>query len=142
MGIEISKKLIDQAGQLNAGEERQMRFKVFDGKNIPADIQGYELVYMIDVLHHIPLNAQQDFLSALCEKMASGAALVLKDIDAGSPLVIFNKIHDLIFAGETGHERSVSLTKKMLMQAGFQLNEQFNIRTLVYPHTFFICSRP
>src|SRR5215510_5830086 len=100
MGIEISEKLIKNARQVNEEfkASKQMKFKVFDGKNIPDEISEYNLVYMIDVYHHIPPGQQVSFIKQLHNKMKTGTRLIFKDINAGSMFVICNKIHDLFFS--------------------------------------------
>lgn len=142
-GIEISSRLIENARELNNHHpDRTMIFEVFDGKSLPEDIRDYQLIYMIDVLHHIPLKDHKVFFLELYSKMASGSEFVLKDIDGAHPFVVFNKLHDLIFSGEIGHELSCGRTMQLLRECGFEVKEQFNQRTLVYPHAFYICRKP
>lgn len=144
MGIEISEHLVKNAYEVNAEflASKKMRFEHFNGKTLPADIKNYELVYMIDVYHHIPPAQQKAFVEELYQKMAPGATLVFKDINAASPLVFFNKLHDLVFSREIGREISLANAKELFSKAGFTIRSHYTKTTFVYPHYFLICEKP
>lgn len=71
--------------------------------------------------------------------MSVGRRLIMKDIDASSPLVIASKLHDLVFAGEVGHERSRKQLKQMVEAAGFEVVGERSRRMLWYPHFTLEC---
>lgn len=143
MGIEINERLVKNANEVNEEfrTNKSIKFEVFDGKVIPDEIRNYDLVYMIDVFHHIPAAQQISFMQQLQQKMKEGAVLIFKDIDAGSPLVICNKMHDMVFAGEIGKEISFTKAKNMLAGAGFKIVESFKKTVFVYAHYFVICQK-
>lgn len=143
MGIEINSRLIDNAKQVNKEFEsyKTLEFSEFDGQIIPEKINQYELIYMIDVFHHIPPEQQHAFMKQLYEKMSPGSTLVFKDIDAGNLLVLFNKIHDLVFAGEIGKETSYKKANDMLREIGFKIENSYTKTVFVYPHFFIICTK-
>ncbi|MFB9108368.1 class I SAM-dependent methyltransferase [Flavobacterium gyeonganense] len=142
-GIEISEKLVSNARAINQEFEdnKKITFEVFNGSIIPDGINQYKIIYMIDVLHHIPKNKQEYFLKEIYSKMASGSRLILKDIDAGHPFVHFNKIHDLVFSKEIGNELTLQFAKNMVESIGFKIIEKFNITTFIYPHYFLILEK-
>ena len=143
MGIEINERLVKNANEVNEEfrDKKQIKFSVFDGKVIPDEIKDYDLVYMIDVFHHIPPAQQVAFMQQLQQKMKPGAVLIFKDIDGGSPLVICNKMHDMVFAGEIGKEISFKKAKDMLSGAGFKVTNSFKKTVFVYAHYFVICQK-
>lgn len=143
MGIEIKESLVTNANMVNEEfkSNKKINFCVFDGNVIPDEIREYDLVYMIDVFHHIPKKKQKAFIEQLHLKMKKGAMLVFKDIDAGTPLVIFNKMHDLLFAGEIGNEISFPKAKEMLMNAGYNIVRSYKKTVFVYAHYFVICEK-
>lgn len=143
MGIEINERLVNNANEVNEEfrDKKQIKFSVFDGKVIPDEIKDYDLVYMIDVFHHIPPLQQISFMQQLQQKMKPGAILIFKDIDAGSPLVVCNKMHDMVFAGEIGKEISFRKAKEMLIEAGFEITDSFKKTVFVYAHYFVICQK-
>lgn len=142
-GIEISEELIRNAIEVNRefASTKNIEFSYFDGRNIPSNISSYNKIFMIDVLHHIPRKQLGSFLNGLYEKMSPGSELILKDIDRKSPLVLFNKIHDLVFSGEVGNEISSADCADLLKKTGFKITENFGVRTFVYPHYFVLCRK-
>jgi SAM-dependent methyltransferase len=141
-GIEISKRLIDNAhnlfGTLNP---ETYDFKEYNGIDFPNELGKLDIIFLIDVLHHIPTNKQEDFIKELANTMKHGARLVLKDIDGGNPLVYFNKMHDLIFAGETGNEISIEKAKALLTNSGLILSKQTKQTMYVYPHYTIVAKK-
>ena len=71
MGIEINNRLVTNANEVNEEfrNNKTIKFEVFDGTIIPDEIKEYDLVYMIDVFHHIPPTQQIAFMQQLQQKM-------------------------------------------------------------------------
>ena len=82
-GIEVSEKLVSNAHLLNQTIKgnKQIHFEAYNGITIPEEIIKYDVVYLIDVLHHIPVKNQIPFLKEIHSKMGIGSKLILKDID-------------------------------------------------------------
>lgn len=134
-GIEISERLIHNANELfSENVSIKHKFETFDGSHFPDELREMDIIFLIDVLHHVPKKSQIRFLEDLCALMKPGARLVLKDINAASPLVFFNKTHDLIFAGEIGHEISTDTAVELLKKNGLNIIDQDKRRMYVYPH--------
>jgi len=144
LGLEISERLVNNAQQLFAAEKdsKPHRFEVYDGKTFPDRLKEYDLLFLVDVLHHVPPAAQQDFLEAVFAKMRPGARFILKDIDGASPFVVFNKLHDMVFSGEIGKERSLRKAAEMASRAGFKITSTFKRLSAVYPHYFLALEKP
>lgn len=138
-GIEIERRLVDNA-YASLAEMRDLgatvAFSEFNGRDIPVEIREYDLVSMVDVLHHIPPISQRPFLESVHTAMRPGASLVLKDIDASSPLVVFNKLHDIVFSGSPGREWGHAEARRVCESIGFRVAESFTHRVGLYPHYF------
>lgn len=143
MGIEISETLVRNAEEINAEfkEKKDIRFAVFDGKSIPEAIGEYDLVFMIDVYHHIPKESAKTFMQDVHRKMKRGARLMFKDINAASPLVVCNKLHDLVFSREIGSEISAGTARAMLEKTGFRIVQDYRKTVAVYPHYFLLAEK-
>ena len=133
-GIEITKSLVENARTLLSRYDVPSDFQVYDGVAIPAAIAEYDTVLLVDVLHHVPPDGQDRFLSAIVGAMRPGARLVFKDIAADSVLVVFNKLHDRVFAGEFGNERRPDDVAGLLSSAGLQIDHRDRRTVAVYPH--------
>lgn len=142
-GIEISDRLVQNAQKLftESSVKVPFRFEKFDGNSFPAALNSCDQLFMVDVLHHVPEDKHEAFLSGLYKTMKPGAQLILKDINGGSPLVVFNKIHDLVFSREIGCEISLAAAEALAQKSGFRIMSKFTKRTLVYPHYFLILEK-
>jgi SAM-dependent methyltransferase len=141
-GIEISKKLINNAQNLFSNlPGHNYYFSEYDGKNFPAELGDMDTIFLIDVLHHVPKKRQEDFIKTLALTMKPGARLILKDINARSPLVYFNKLHDFIFAREIGNEISIASAIQLLKVNGLTIIEQEKRVMYVYPHYTIVAKK-
>jgi 2-polyprenyl-3-methyl-5-hydroxy-6-metoxy-1,4-benzoquinol methylase len=135
-GVEIDERLVNNARKLLApySSKVQVDFSVYDGSNLPASIHTYDLIFLVDVLHHIPKKFQEGFIAMIYSLMRPGARFVLKDIDASSPFVYSNKMHDMIFAREIGNEWTYDRAMKVTRDIGFKIVSSSKRRMYVYPH--------
>ncbi len=141
-GIEISPKLINNAQNLFSNLPGQKySFSEYDGKNFPDELSNMDTIFLIDVLHHVPPKSQEDFIKGLAYTMKPGARLILKDINGRSPLVLFNKFHDLIFAREIGNEIGIKKAARLLTENGLTIIEQEKRVMYVYPHYTIVAKK-
>ncbi|PIB34636.1 hypothetical protein BFP72_04030 [Reichenbachiella sp. 5M10] len=142
-GIEISQTLVTNARALlhPYRETLDYTFEYFDGITIPDAINEYDTIFMIDVVHHIPKDGQRAFIKQLYEKMSPGSRLIIKDINAASPLVYFNKFHDLVFAREIGNEWTKQNMLTLLSDLNLTITLYNETRTLLYPHYTIIAQK-
>ena len=140
-GIEIDAQLVSNAKQLLSRYEGKVQtsFSKYDGKLLPDSIAEHDVVFLIDVLHHVPKAMQLNFLTQLHKRMRSGSKLIIKDVDAGSAFVVFNKLHDLVFAREVGNEWSSDRLTVVCKEIGFKIEFITKRQMYVYPHyTIFL----
>lgn len=141
-GIEISNKLINNAKNLFKNiSGLPYCFAEYNGSNFPPELGGMDTIFLIDVLHHVPKKNQESFIKDLSLIMKPGARLIVKDINARSPLVYFNKLHDLLFAREIGNEISMAKAIQLLIENGLTIIEQEKRVMYVYPHYTLIAKK-
>jgi 2-polyprenyl-3-methyl-5-hydroxy-6-metoxy-1,4-benzoquinol methylase len=142
-GIEIKEELVKNANALFSkhAPKADAKFVKYDGIHFPETIKNYNKVFLNDVLHHVPKKAQTDFLEKIYDSISDETVFVLKDIDAASPLVYFNKIHDMVFSREIGRELTCEAAKKTLETIGFTILAVEKKRIAVYPHYTIICKK-
>jgi len=140
-GVEVVQRLAETAAAvlLNCGVPCDVR--AYDGMHLPPEISNYDYLTLIDVLHHVPLENHHAFLSCIYDRMQPGQQLLIKDIDAASPLVFWNKFHDLVLSHEIGNERSVENARNLLTDIGFRVELLFNKRVYLYPHYALLCCK-
>lgn len=141
-GIEINDRLVENARQLfDRYAHVPYHFEKFDGVHFPDAIGELDVVFLNDVLHHVPKDSQHQFIKSLLAKMKPGARLIIKDINGASPLVYFNKMHDLVFAGEIGNELPHTTVDKWLGEEGAKVLAFKKQRLYVYPHYTIVAEK-
>ncbi len=141
-GIEIADRLVNNANRLFSDQPAGgYSFSTYDGIVFPGKLGEMDLVFLIDVLHHVPEKNQAAFIGGIAKMLKPGARLVLKDINAASPLVYFNKLHDLIFAREIGHELKMAHAIQLLEENGLQIVQQDKRTMYVYPHYTIVAKK-
>jgi 2-polyprenyl-3-methyl-5-hydroxy-6-metoxy-1,4-benzoquinol methylase len=140
-GVEVSSRLVNNAEFVLNQTGLPVALSVYDGIEIPHEIGNYEWVFLIDVLHHIPRDRQFHFLANLHTRLKPGQRLLIKDIDAASPLVYWNKLHDFLLSREIGHERPAMVVHQELERIGFEVRPLFAARVLLYPHYAILCTK-
>ena len=141
-GTEISAHLIENASAVLKSCIVPLALSVYDGCDFPGEVAEYQWVFLIDVFHHVPRESQWAFLSRLFARLRPGQRLLLKDIDAATPLVYWNKLHDFVLSKEIGHEWSATATILELERIGFEVRMLFNKRVFLYPHFALLCTKP
>ncbi len=115
--------------------------KVYDGEKIPKVISDYKFITLMDVLHHTSSTKQEDFLEGIINEMSKGRILLIKDIDRNSPLIIFDKVHDLIFSKETVNELNYKRLRSSISKRGIRIVESFKKTKVVYPYYFILIKK-
>ena len=139
-GVEIDEKLIQNAKSL-LGDRDCSFLKSYNGKEMPIFLKEFDLIILNDVLHHIPKKKQRDFLTEIYGKMNTNSLFVLKDIDAASIWVFFNRFHDFIFGSKGGNEVRLNHMKNMVVEIGFKIQKVYKKRTFWYDHYFLILEK-
>ena len=103
----------------------------------------YSVVSMIDVLHHIPVEAQRQVFMESAARVERGGHLLYKDL-AMRPLwkAAANQLHDLVVAQQWIHLVAPSEVIKWAEQAELLKVTSRSIDVLCYRHEVFLFHRP
>lgn len=140
-GSEVSPALLE-AARIAVEKELNVPGSFIEATMPPPCISEFDCVTLIDVLHHIPKDKQAAYLKQATASMKPGARFVLKDIDASSLLVWFNRLHDAVFAGNGFQEVGLAEAERMVSDSGLALENSRWVRKLWYPHYFIIARKP
>lgn len=138
VGIDLSAKAIDAAAACVMPEE-QVCFVRVDAET--AWPQGeFNLVSVIDVLHHIPRGYQRDFVRRV---VAVGARTVLlKDIDPRPRWrAAANALHDLLMTGARAYPRPMTDVCAWLKEEGLRVVRAERVHRLWYSHYLIVAER-
>jgi SAM-dependent methyltransferase len=95
----------------------------------------FDVVSMIDVMHHIPPADQQSAFRSAAERVAQGGVLIYKDM-SGTPLHLAaaNRLHDLVIAREWIHYAPIATVEKWATSLGMTVEAPSSHRLLWYQH--------
>ena len=100
-----------------------------------APMGPFDVVAMVDVLHHIPLSARAGAIAAAARRMASGGLFIYKDM-TDRPLWrrLAHTLDDLVFSHELVHQVRNGEVESWAMQSSLTLEHAEYIPRLVYGH--------
>ncbi len=112
------------------------RFIAGDVRNAPLE-GPFDAVYVLDVMHHIPADAQRGVLERLYEMLSPGGVLVMKDITTEPHhQLLFTEMLDRVMVGwnEPLAYRHHRAWGELLTEIGFRVRIVRVPDVLPYPH--------
>jgi len=102
----------------------------------------FDVVSLIDVLHHIPPHLQEDFLLAAWQRVRPGGRLVYKDM-ASSPKLhaLANRLHDLLLARQVIHYFPLDSASARLVSTGGTVLHKGSWRRGPYAHELLVVEK-
>ncbi|MEM6857736.1 MAG: class I SAM-dependent methyltransferase [Pseudomonadota bacterium] len=102
----------------------------------------FDIVSMIDVMHHVPPALHRDFITEACARVKDGGMLIYKDM-ADEPLLFAaaNRLHDLVLARDWITYAPIEEVCSFAAECGLTLKEAKDMRTLWYAHELRVFER-
>ncbi len=138
--IQCAQRVSEEINKRSLGSE--LRFYLLSpDQPLPQGL--YDVVSIIDVMHHVPSADQRRFLESAIERVAPGGLLLYKDI-AISPLWrrLASRLHDLIIAQQLIHEVPIAVARSWAESAGLVCVDAGPANRLWYGHEFGIFRKP
>jgi len=105
--------------------------------------QEFDVVSMIDVMHHVPQAQQRGFLEQALALVKAGGVLVYKDMCMVPHWrAAANRLHDLLMAGEHIHYFPIRCVESTLIRAGFQMEVARDVVRFWYGHELRVFRAP
>lgn len=103
----------------------------------------YDVVLVIDVLHHIAPARQMAFFRACAARVAAGGLLIYKDM-ARKPawMAAANRLHDLVLARQWIHYAPLDDVRFWAREAGLHPREERRFTIFWYAHELIVFERP
>lgn len=103
----------------------------------------FDLVSMVDVLHHIPPEAQQGAIAQAYAHVAPGGLFLYKDM-AERPFfrAWWNRFHDIVVARQWIHYRRIGDVQAWLQAEGAEIVERSAKALGLYGHEWIVAKRP
>jgi cyclopropane fatty-acyl-phospholipid synthase-like methyltransferase len=97
--------------------------------------EQFDVVFLIDVMHHVPPEAQRSFLDRVISKVKSTGVLVYKDM-CRRPWwrAQANRLHDLVIARESINYAPVATVENWAAAQGMRVIAREDLNRLWYGH--------
>ena len=145
VGFDTNPKAIRSARQMaetnRFGASANFKHHRADGA-WPTDSGPFDVVTMIDVMHHLKPAAQRGVWVRAAEALRPGGLLIYKDM-APKPvwMALANRMHDLVFAADWIHYTDFENNVLQARKAGFLEQERDAYSRLWYRHELLVCIR-
>jgi len=146
MGIDTSEASIGMATAmrdgLDAGQRERLTFRRVGARGEwPAG--PFDMVSMIDVMHHIPPEGQAASFEAAAMRVKPGGILLYKDmVRRPRWRAAMNRLHDVVVAREWIHYYPVARLEAAAREMGLKLARAETIDRLWYGHELRVWERP
>jgi 2-polyprenyl-3-methyl-5-hydroxy-6-metoxy-1,4-benzoquinol methylase len=140
VAIEAGEKMVETAASLYPSATLKLiRLDVA----APWPSGEYDVVSLIDVMHHIPPAAQKKVFSMAVDKVKPGGTLLYKDM-ARKPFfpAAMNRLHDLVLARQWIHYVPIRQVEEWASESGLTLRHSDHFSRLWYRHDFRVFSKP
>ncbi|KPK00266.1 MAG: hypothetical protein AMK71_08555 [Nitrospira bacterium SG8_35_4] len=138
-GVDYSSDRIETAKKISRGNPN-LEFVAGDVNTTP--FERFEVVTLIDLLHHMPFEEQDTLLKKIYDKLNNGDALIIKDLEkAPYWKYIFHYIQDSISYRERLYFRSAEEMEKVLKRIGFQVDRVSLASGYPHPHVLYRCKK-
>ena len=146
IGFDVSAPAIRLAQKMAAGLAGQLRGHL-DFQRIDPDATWpdgtFDVVAMIDVLHHVPPSAQELVVRRACQKVKPGGLFLYKDmVKRPAWRALANRIHDLVLARQWIHYAPIGEVENWSINEGMTIERSALINRLWYGHELRVFRRP
>lgn len=104
--------------------------------------EEFDVVSMIDVLHHVPPKAQNDAVRLAAAKVRPGGLFIFKDMGRRPYWrAAANRLHDLVVARQWIHYCPIALVERWTVERGFDLVNRDDRNMFWYRHELRVFRR-
>lgn len=145
--FDASSKAIDAAKRMQAGMAAGSRAAdvTFECRGIGEEWPRgrYEVVSLVDLLHHVRPEEQETVVRTAAAKVLPGGRLVYKDMGRRPRWrAAMNRLHDLVLARQWIHYAPVADVERWARSEGLELVRTVNVDMLWYRHELRVFGRP
>ncbi len=142
LGFDADAGAIAVASRLRLLEPAKVRFERRDAAGEWPDGK-WDVVSLIDVLHHVPVASQREVVERAAARVARGGILLCKDIAPRPRWRAFaNRVHDLVLARQWVHHVSGAAIAGWAEAVGLVREQHRRIDRWWYAHEIVVLRRP
>lgn len=142
-GYDLTEDLVGQARAMagRLGGKSAMEFFVGDSHAcVPGG--GFDVVLMVDVLHHVPPVIQEQFWRGAASRVKPGGLMIYKDmVNYPDWRAYTNVMHDIVLAGQRSRYVPVARVEEWGKGEGLVLKDSRRMNMLWYGHELRVFER-
>jgi len=142
-GIDLDGRRIDQArAAAKRLGLRNVHYEVADAARY-ADASLFDVIYMLDIVHHIPPSSVQPLIRRLANALPPSRRLLIKDVGRRPAYKRwFTHALDKLMDRKTPVSYwSPEDLQSLLADSGFRVYRHLMVDFLPYPHVIYICEK-
>ena len=143
VGFDVSSTAIASARSASKKSAASQYLKFLDwevGQDWPEG--QFDVVSMIDVLHHIPTPNKQSAIESAAKKVRPGGQFLFKDIGMRPRWrAFFNTVHDLVLTGERPSYTPLNEVVSWVEAAGLREQTRRTINRIWYGHELVVFTK-
>ena len=138
-GVDLSAGRIEAANRISK-DNPNLQFVAGDVNTV--SFERFEIVTLIDLLHHIPYREQDALLHKIYDKLDEGDVLIIKDLEKYPYWkYIFHYIQDSLSYRERLYFRSAGEMEEQLNKVGFEVETVSLAAGYPHPHVLYSCRK-
>jgi 2-polyprenyl-3-methyl-5-hydroxy-6-metoxy-1,4-benzoquinol methylase len=146
LGVDVNEPALETARETwRAMQEASphVNLAFMPSRELSESAASWEVVTMIDVIHHVPKASQEVFLREAFRRVAAGGRMIYKDVCL-RPLWkrAMNRLHDLVMARQWISEVPLEKVRAWAVQEGLQVLVEQHYGRLWYGHELLVLRRP
>lgn len=142
-GLETSSGLVDLAnGALSQAIETSHCNIILASSFEDWPDEQFDVVSLIDVIHHVSPTIQQQFLEEAMRRVKPGGKIIFKDIRSHETFFAWaNRLHDLVLARQWIHYMPTEAVAMALKSKGFKLISRKSSTMFWYGHDSIVANK-
>lgn len=136
--IDITPRL----GRLYSGDSARVSFREeYVEDRLASDPEPYDLVLLVDVLHHVPAQAQESLLDSIRQLLAPGGVFAIKDWERNyTPIYWLCYLSDRFLTGDKIRYKTPHETERQLASifSGSTVRRGMHVRPWRSNYAFFV----
>lgn len=145
-GYDLSEDAVVQARGMAKSINTGATLTFFVGDSpacVPGGVGDFDVVTMVDVLHHVPPAHQAGFFQSAASRVRPGGLLIYKDmVNFPDWRAYTNVMHDIVLAGQRSRYAPMSAVEQWAGTAGLVTRERGRFDMLWYGHELRVFERP
>ncbi len=138
-GVDLSAARIEAANRISR-DNPNLEFVAGDVNTVP--FERFEIVTLIDLLHHLPYDEQGKLLGKIYDKLDEDDVLIIKDLEkAPYWKYIFHYIQDTLSYRDKLYFSSAEEMNKLLSEIGFTIETVSLASGYPHPHVLYRCKK-